>query len=413
MANTLFDPPPALSVAERAKLRMHAARAGHPDVARWDDAALVAWRDSGGKPPKPQPSRGAVLRRAATPEEWAADPTGPRWRPIEPDPDPEPEPEPAPAPAPAPALTAARQDAQASRSVADAAAALAAALAAAQPTQTVDEAAVRRIVDEAIASATLPRRLDLVVTQPDRDPITVEGAHPAAGWIAQALDALAAVGMGCMLTGPAGSGKSTAAIHAAEALGRACYVQPGAGLVDPVQLTGFRDAHGNVAETPLIRAMREGAVYVLDEFDATLPTVQLSLNAVIAQRRAMTPDGEVHAAPGFAVVAAANTIGQGGNARYRGRYAQDAAALDRYAVRACGYDDELEARLAGDAAIVAEVQRIRGAVDRLQLDYVVGMRASIGAAALVRAGLPRDEALAAVIWSKVAEQDQRAIRGAL
>lgn len=379
MSDLLKDAGPLLSVSERARLRMTASRNGHSDVASWTDEALVS---KAGIAPKPANAVAAVLSPA---EAWEED----RTLPIK-------------AATATATVDAADEMAAALRKLLQA------------PAPSIDAEQVRAIVNAELAQLDRPRVVHLHVAGPgDAPPVVIEGAHPALETLVRMLDPLAAVGMAPMLTGPAGSGKTTAAIQAAKALGRAVYVQPGAALVDPCQLTGFRDAHGNVEPTPLIRAMKEGALFVLDEFDATVPSVQLALNAVLSHRRAMTPDGEVEGATGFAIIAAANTIGQGASAAYRGRYAQDAAALDRYAAVHVDFDAALEDRLADNRAAVKQVRAIRAAVDKLGMAYVVGMRASIGAAALVRAGMTLEEALDAVVWSKVAPNDRSAIRGAI
>ena len=104
----------------------------------------------------------------------------------------------------------------------------------------------------------------------------------------------------------------------------------------------------------------------------------------------------------FRLVATGNTYGTGGDHRYVGRQALDAATLDRFIVIDVPIDPGLEQRLTlahapsrrGDARqVLAEVRRLRTLAISKQLPVTFSPRASIDAAKLLEAGATIDQAL--------------------
>jgi hypothetical protein len=196
------------------------------------------------------------------------------------------------------------------------------------------------------------------------------------------------------------------------------------GAIDsPYKLLGFRDANGNTVKTPFREAVEKGFAFLLDEMDGSLPSAVTPFNAVMANRVCDFPDEIVTAHPDFIAIAACNTFGTGSDRQYVGRYQQDAAVLDRFAMLTWGYDPALEAAMVGAArpagspdpvkiqritdpvAVqreaerwLARVQHVRAKVETLKLRHVISPRATLTGAKLLAAGWPWTEVEEACLW---------------
>lgn len=193
------------------------------------------------------------------------------------------------------------------------------------------------------------------------------------------------------ITGPAGSGKTTAARKLAEALGLEFAFH---GAIDtPYKLTGFLNATGGYVSTQFRHIYQNGGVILLDECDASSPSALLELNAALTNARASFPDGMIERHPDCYVLCAANTWGFGGDANYVGRAKLDAAFLDRFITISWPYDPILEAhasharenKLADDW--VTCVQLVREAAQREGALIVISPRASIKGSQLLLKGI--------------------------
>lgn len=213
-------------------------------------------------------------------------------------------------------------------------------------------------------------------------------------------------GLPVMLVGPAGSGKTTACEHAAEALGLPFYTN--GALTGAHELMGYKDAAGTYHGTPFRAAFEGGGVYLMDEMDRSDPAAVLSLNSALANGFAAFPDqpAPVKAHPDFIPVVAANTYGRGADRLYIGANQLDASTLDRFAVLSWDYDEALERALAGDDAWCAYVQAARAAAVDLKIRHVISPRASMSGAVMRRAGLPFDMVAEAALW-KGLDKEQR------
>ena len=109
------------------------------------------------------------------------------------------------------------------------------------------------------------------------------------------------------LTGPAGTGKTTAAKYCANAFGLKFYF---CGSIDTeYKLTGFIDAQGRCINTAFRTAYQEGGVFLFDECDSSLPAALLAFNAALANGEAAFPDAIVSRHPDFICIAAAKIHG--------------------------------------------------------------------------------------------------------
>jgi cobaltochelatase CobS len=191
------------------------------------------------------------------------------------------------------------------------------------------------------------------------------------------------------LAGPAGSGKTTAARMAADALG--LTFGPMGAMSQAHELLGFVDANGTFHETPFTRAYRAGGVCLLDELDSADASITLLLNGPLDNGLLTLPTGEViERHPDFVCIGAGNTWGNGATAEYMGRNRLDGAFLDRFAGLDWAYDEALETALAGNAAWSGRVQSARRRAAAAGLKVLITPRASIRGAALIRQGLDAD-----------------------
>ena len=186
------------------------------------------------------------------------------------------------------------------------------------------------------------------------------------------------------LVGPAGSGKTTIASQAADALELPFYSTGAVGMA--YQLQGFVNAEGRYMETDLYRAYTGGGVFLFDEIDASSAQALLAFNAIAANALASFPCGTVKRHPDFVIIAAANTYGGGADAQYVGRSQLDAATLDRFVFIAMNYDEKLEMALAPNDAWTRHVQEFRRVVAELKMRHLVTPRASIKGGNLLSAG---------------------------
>lgn len=186
----------------------------------------------------------------------------------------------------------------------------------------VDEDTVRAIVADEVAK--LPAR-ELRVQVADLPEVKLATQHSHFPLLLLAV----ANGVNTMMVGPAGSGKTSAARHVAEAMGLpfACLsVNPQTSKSD---LLGGRTATGYVPSL-FVTTYRDGGVFLLDEIDAGNPGVLTTLNAAAAGDVLATPEGMVRKHDNFRLIAAANTFGTGASRQYVGRQQLDAATLDRF-----------------------------------------------------------------------------------
>ena len=131
-----------------------------------------------------------------------------------------------------------------------------------------------------------------------------------------------------LLTGPTGSGKTTAAMNVAKALGLAFEAE---GSLDAdFKLLGYMDANGRYVETAFFRRYTQGGIILLDEIDGYSPSALLALNAASANNFCQFPHGKFDRHSDCIIIAAANTWGLGATNEYVGRNKLDAATLDRF-----------------------------------------------------------------------------------
>ena len=277
------------------------------------------------------------------------------------------------------------------------------------PAAKLDAEMIESIRRDAVAAAVAaidqhrPVRIEIKVGATIR---TLPDAHRHAVF----ADVLAALSVreNVYLVGPAGSGKTTIAAQAAEALELPFYSTGAVGMA--YQLQGFINAEGKYMETDLYRAYVNGGVFLFDEIDASSAQALLAFNAIAANDLAAFPCGTVKRHADFVIVAAANTFGAGADAQYVGRAQLDAATLDRFSFLPMDYDEKLELAISPNDAWTRHVQAFRKAVRDLKLRHVVSPRASIKGGKLLSAGLSWDRVEAMVLTRNLSALDLEKVR---
>lgn len=156
-----------------------------------------------------------------------------------------------------------------------------------------------------------------------------------------------------MIVGPTGSGKSTMAKQAAEALDLPYASFSCNQEASKSELVGFANINGYV-ESNFLKFYENGGVFLIDEYDAMSPSIAVVLNAVFDRsgqisvpNRTNNPVAKKH--DEFYCILAGNTWGSG-SVDYQGREMQDMAFLDRF--KLCrlevGYDENVERHIAGE-----------------------------------------------------------------
>ncbi len=180
-------------------------------------------------------------------------------------------------------------------------------------------------------------------------------------------------GASCYIHGPAGTGKTQAAIEAAKALGLPFAVISMSPTTPGSKLEGYMDAHGRYVESDFYRMFSSGGVFIVDEMDNMSASVVTTLNSALANGVASFPCGTVERHKDFILIGTGNTTGRGPTAQYPERRKLDSATLSRLFFLHWPADDSLELALAaahaGDRTAQAQrwarwVQAVREYIHR-------------------------------------------------
>ena len=222
-----------------------------------------------------------------------------------------------------------------------------------------DMDAIREIVKEELEK--LPK------AQPEPIETVIEVKSPAGAVKLQGVqhekfeEVLAVVSAGepVYLYGPAGTGKSHIAESVAKALKLDFYMTNC--VTQEFKLTGFVDANGHYVETSFYKAFKNGGVFFLDELDGSAPEALININTALANKYFDFPGvGRVEAHKDFRCIAAGNTVCTGATEEYTGRFALDAASMDRFYFIHIDYSERIENALAaGDVDLVAFAHKFR------------------------------------------------------
>jgi cobaltochelatase CobS len=272
---------------------------------------------------------------------------------------------------------------------------------------SVDADDVRAIVADEFQRLNQPRPVAISVNE--REPVTFKHAHTVLPKVIQAV----AAGLHVWLTGPAGSGKTTIAEQAAEALKIDFRCLSVSAQTPLSALMGYMNATGEYVRTPFRDMFEHGGLFILDEVDAGNPNVLAALNSALANGICSFADGNVKRHADFRVVACANTWGTGATSQYVGRLQIDAATLNRFVRLSVGYDDALESALSSNPEWLERVRKYRAAAEDLRLNAIVSPRATLYGQDLIAAGWSVEECENALIFAGLSDDAIAKLKGAL
>lgn len=147
--------------------------------------------------------------------------------------------------------------------------------------------------------------------------------------------------MNVYMHGPAGSGKTTAAKQAADALGLKFGYTSLNPMTPDSRALGFMHAGGSYVETEFFRCYTQGGVFCFDEIDNASAGFVATLNSALENGFGAFPHGIFARHSDFVCVTTANTIGRGGDIHYPERRALDSAFLERFVFFEWCYDNKL------------------------------------------------------------------------
>lgn len=246
---------------------------------------------------------------------------------------------------------------------------------AAPVTQTVDQ----KMIDAAV-NAAIKRHLEVIAAANEPQVIEVrhetgkaskiEGAH----FLMPRLLRLLRAGFNLYLWGPAGSGKTTAALQAAEALRRKSEID----TLDPTtfrsMVQGYMTPEGEPVHTTFSRCWVDGKTYIGDELDNAPGHVQTLFNSALANAWAPLAWGNVARHKSFGFVGTGNTPGLP-TREFPDRRPMSAAFKDRLYFMHWPLDANIELRAAG---MTVEQRAIESKLDAISpakwVTFVRGIR---------------------------------------
>lgn len=149
------------------------------------------------------------------------------------------------------------------------------------------------------------------------------------------------------LFGPAGSGKSSAAFLAAEALGRRYGYISLTPQTFESRLFGFMAADGKTyVRTEFRDCYEKGGLFCIDEMDNGSGNLYTALNGALENNLCAFPDKSIKRHKDFVVVGTGNTSGGGPNPLFPTRRPFDKAFAERFSYVEWSYDERLERAVA-------------------------------------------------------------------
>lgn len=184
----------------------------------------------------------------------------------------------------------------------------------------------------------IPKRIDVVRSGTIKQ--TIDRQHHKFELILKTLSA----GVNVYLVGPSGTGKTTLAYNLSKALGLSYTGYSCHRDMSAFDFEGSLSVTTNeYAASKVYHPWKNGGVILFDECDRGSAQAMVCLNAILGNDFFTFPNGEtIERHPNCYLIAAANTLGLGGNESFNSANKLDAATLDRFAYIEIGVDSALE-----------------------------------------------------------------------
>ncbi len=176
-----------------------------------------------------------------------------------------------------------------------------------------------------------------------------------------------------LLSGPAGTGKTTIALNIAKTLNLDFYMIGFTKQTTVSNILGFLSINGVYLPSQFRQAFEHGGLVLLDEIDAGDPNTLLALNT-IENGFISFPDKIVHKHPNFYLIATSNP--QTDHAIYTGRSKLDFSTVDRFLLLEIPFDINLEISIIGENTH-KEVAIIRETLEAYNITKPFTMRDAI------------------------------------
>jgi len=212
------------------------------------------------------------------------------------------------------------------------------------------------------------------------------------------------------LVGEAGSGKTTAGVKVAEALGLEFASMSVSGETSIIDFFGYKDANGNVNTTEFERFYTAGGVFLIDEFDAGNPNVLAVINQALANGSCMFAGGMKNRHDDFVCMASGNTVGHGATSEYIGRNRIDGATLDRFVQIEFNIDESLEMAICSNRDWCKMVQDIRANARAKEVRAIITPRATLYGEKLLAQGMDIETVLNYTVFKGLNEDEINLIK---
>jgi hypothetical protein len=267
----------------------------------------------------------------------------------------------------------------------------------------INESEVRRIAADEASKVSSNRTI--TIKTGEMPEVKFDTAHKDLPILLKLVNAYGPNGhrMNVYMHGPAGSGKSTAARQAAQALDLAYGYMSLNPQTPDSRLLGYMHAGGEYVPSNFFERYTKGGVFCLDEVDNGSASLVTTLNSLLENGHGAFPHGVFERHKDFVCVCTANTIGRGGDIHYPERRPLDAAFLERFIFLSWEYDRALTEAIVKSilgGAAVEFMAWIDSESRDLQARYpslIVSPRAYIQAATLEKLNVTRNQIVAMVI----------------
>ena len=244
-----------------------------------------------------------------------------------------------------------------------------------------------------------------VIAPDKKEPVNLGLTHKTFEDVLTAISAK----LNVFLVGEVGSGKTTAGMKAAKALGLEFASMSVSGETSTIDFFGYKDANGKTVTTEFEKFYTNGGVWLIDEIDNGNPNVLAAINQALANDICMFATGMQKKHKDFVCIAAGNTWGHGATEEFVGRNPIDAATLDRFVTIRYDIDEALELSLSTNKSWAKLIQATRLKAKEKSVRLIISPRATFYGEKLLAAGMSEKKALEYLVFKGLSEDEKQLI----